>query len=123
MCTRPLATLLTSLLLLAAPAPALAQSAGDDQYEDPFAGQGDPSGSGGEPTQPSQPAAPAPDTSTAPPAEGGAEAGASAGAGEARAELPRTGAEAVLVALLGSGLLLAGTGLRLRVRADERRSG
>jgi LPXTG-motif cell wall-anchored protein len=116
---RPLAAVLSALLLLSAPTAALAQSAGDDQYEDPFAGQGDPSGSGGEPTAP---AAPAPDTSTAP-ATTSAEADASASAGEARSELPRTGAEAALIAMLGSGLLLAGTGLRLRVRADERDAG
>jgi hypothetical protein len=121
---RPLAAVLTALLLLSSPTAALAQSAGDDQYEDPFAGQGDPSGGGGEPTQPAEPApgtSAAPATSGSAGAEADAAAGTSASGSDGRSELPRTGLEAPLVAMLGSGLLLAGAGLRLRVRADERR--
>jgi LPXTG-motif cell wall-anchored protein len=39
-----------------------------------------------------------------------------------RTELPRTGMDAPIVALLGAGLLAAGLGLRLRVRTvDDRR--
>ena len=105
---------LAAALSLAVPAGALAQGAGDNQYQDPFAGEdsgsGAGSGSGG---------------------GGGAEGNSDNGslsdsppAGESLAsqqstssgELPRTGADPGLVALLGAGLILTGAGLRVRVR-------
>ena len=114
-----LATLLAALLLvLAAPAAALAQGAGDDQYSDPFgSGQEQEEGSSGdegaepaqpepesEPAQPAQPA-PAPtataaQTSESPPQE----------------QLPYTGADEGLVALAGAMMLAGGLALRLRTR-------
>ena len=46
---RRLVTLLAALSLLALPAAALAQSAGDEQYADPFGEVEEPSGSQGDP--------------------------------------------------------------------------
>jgi hypothetical protein len=108
-------------LLLAAPASAFAQSAGDEQYEDPFAGQ----------DQQEQPAAPAPTAEPAPaqpapaaPAPAPAAPSQAPGAAPAPAadpaaqpaELPRTGLDAGLVLALGAVLLAGGVALRLRVR-------
>ena len=101
-----------------APVPALAQSAGDEQYEDPFAGQ-DPSAAQPEP-EPQAPAAepaapaqstPAPESST--PAAPTAES-----ASQPQPELPRTGLDTAPVLAIGAVLL--GTGVALRVRLRER---
>ena len=111
-------TALLAALVLAAPASAFAQGAGDDQYQDPF---------------PDAPAQTQPDDglSDEPPVAGGSSAGGSgsAGAGSggedtapapaspapaADAQLPRTGAEPLWLALLGAAFLLIGAGLRLR---------
>jgi len=107
-------------LALATPGAALAQSAGDDQYQDPFAGEdesrtgggsnGDGSAddttgaSGGAPTSspPPVPAAPAAETAAAAPTG---------------ATLPRTGRDAEWVLALGLLLLAAGVGLRRGVSA------
>jgi len=106
--------------MLAAPASALGQSAGDEQYQDPFAGE-EQGGSGDEGTQapestpepaaPAAPAAPAPDQ-----APNSTESDPTAP--EAQAELPRTGADTGLI-LLGGTILVAG-GVALRVRLRER---
>jgi LPXTG-motif cell wall-anchored protein len=102
--------LATLLLALAIPAAALAQGAGDEQYQDPF---------GDEQSQPTPTATPAPTqapstssqvqpapTATAapqtPPPSGGR-------------QLPYTGADAGLLALAGAALLGAGLGLRRAV--------
>jgi LPXTG-motif cell wall-anchored protein len=103
-----LATILV-LLGLAAPA-AWAQSAGDEQYQDPFAGQNGGSSSGGG-------SAPAP-ASTPAPAAPAAAAPAAASAAAQQPQLPRTGAETLLTALAGVGLVMAGIGLRLRLPSD-----
>jgi len=111
MLRRRLAPLLAALLL-AAPAPALAQSAGDDQYEDPFAGQNEQPA----PTPTPAPATPAPtaEPGQAPPAEP-APAPAPASSGQPE-ELPRTGLDAGAVVALGVLLLASGAVLRLRLR-------
>jgi LPXTG-motif cell wall-anchored protein len=105
---------------LAAPAAALAQGAGDDQYSDPFgSGQNDDSGSddggGAEPEpepEPSEPEstteAPAPTPAPAPEA--------TASQQEPAEQLPYTGADEGLVALAGVMLLAGGVALRLRLR-------
>jgi len=107
--------------LLAAPASALGQSAGDEQYEDPFAGE-QQSGSGDdgtqapepapEPTEPA-PATPAPEVAPSAP-ESGAEP-------TAQAELPRTGADTGLLLLGGTILLAGGVALRVRLREQPER--
>jgi hypothetical protein len=115
---RRLATLVAAALL-AAPAPALAQSAGDEQYQDPFAGEGqqpdDPvqdDAGGGQPAAP-EPAAPEPVAPAAEPAPATAESGSPPAA---QPQLPSTGADAGGVLLAGSILLASGVALRLRVR-------
>jgi LPXTG-motif cell wall-anchored protein len=115
---RPLLTIAALAASLALPSAALAQSAGDDQYTDPFSGQeapaqGDNGGSQG-------------DSGSAPPPASGGDAGtapaqeappAEGGNGEAAGEtLPRTGPpEPVpLLAAAGCALLLGGFAIRRR---------
>lgn len=124
--------ILLALVALALPCAALAQSAGDNQYQDPFGGQqgsgnsnsgnsgssggSNSSGSGGSRSgSRSGSSNPAPLTQ-APPATG-ARSGSSAAAAPATSQgrLPKTGFEAALYALLGLGLVLTGVGLRLRI--------
>jgi LPXTG-motif cell wall-anchored protein len=95
-----------------AAAPAWAQSAGDEQYDDPFAGQENQGSS----AQPAPTATPAPAPAAAPAAQQAAPAQAAPTA--SAAQLPRTGAETLLTALAGVGLVMAGVGLRLRLPAD-----
>jgi hypothetical protein len=120
--------LLAALAALAFPASSLAQSAGDDQYQDPLAGQGNGgdsgnsgnSGSSGSGT-PTTPAAP-----TTPPASGGSEGTApqATPAASPSGQLPRTGFDVVLTIELGLALLLTGVvtqrTLVLRDRRDNR---
>jgi LPXTG-motif cell wall-anchored protein len=98
-----------------APARAAAQSAGDEQYEDPFAGGNGGGGGSAQPQPaPAQPATPQPATTPVP-------AGATATSGSAAAAqsggLPRTGAPVGLIALSGVLLLAGGLALRRHVRA------
>lgn len=123
-----LATMATTILL-AVPATALGQNAGEDQYSDPFGRGGDApsrtkkksSGSNGGQNQgaPAQAQVPAAGSGQA-----GAGADAQAPAGQAAAgsgssasgrdELPLTGTDTLWVALSGAGLLGAGFALRRR---------
>jgi LPXTG-motif cell wall-anchored protein len=107
-----LATLLVALALsFAAPAAALAQGAGDEQYSDPFgSGQNDDSGSDQAEPEPSEPAQPAPTPEPAP------EAAASQQEPAAQEQLPYTGADEGLLALAGGMLLVGGVALRIRLR-------
>jgi len=101
---------------LSAPAGALAQSAGDEQYHDPFAdqdqAQDERDGGGGDQggSSPSPAPAPAP-TGTAAPTESTTTAEPIATTADT---LPRTGSEAVWVAALGLLSIAAGAGLRYR---------
>jgi hypothetical protein len=116
-----LAALLVALLVsVAAPAVALAQSSGEDQYTDPLAGGGSGGGGGGSggggssggggggssnpPANAAQ--APSADTSPAPTRATPAQAN--------RNNLPHTGFPVAL--LVGSGLIMVGTGLAVRRR-------
>ncbi|MGI8631156.1 MAG: hypothetical protein ACR2NA_01205 [Solirubrobacterales bacterium] len=106
------------LLVLAVPAAAGAQSAGDDQYSDPFAGQA-PQRSAPAPSTPSSPAparrapapsagsagstAQAPSTAAAPSSARGASQAAPGGE-----QLPRTGLDVGWFLLTGALLLGAG---------------
>jgi hypothetical protein len=121
--SRALTLLVVAAAFLAAPAAALGQSAGDEQYTDPF-GQEDPAGQQQEPAPaPEQPVEPAePPSSLAEPEPGGngtAEAAPTSEAAptaeatqEGSATLPRTGGPVVLVAAIGYALLLAGIAIR-----------
>jgi hypothetical protein len=106
---RSLAVAGTVLALL--PAAAAAQSAGDEQYSDPFANQSPAS----TPT-----ATPAPATGAQPaqatPAPAAAPAASNAPA--QAAQLPRTGWAAGVPGVLGLVLMSAGVALRARVRRD-----
>ncbi|HZB78019.1 MAG TPA: hypothetical protein VE526_17445 [Solirubrobacteraceae bacterium] len=105
---RPLALLLT-VCLLAFPSAALAQSAGDEQYADPFGEVEEPSGSQEEPAAPAEPT-PAPA-----PAETGAPAEQTVASQETGAPtLPATGLPAGLMAGAGAALFAAGCALRRR---------
>jgi hypothetical protein len=122
---RALTALITAAALLAAPAVALGQSAGDEQYTDPF--QGGDGGGQEQPAQqpsdppPSEPVEPAPSEPVEPAAGGNgtAEAAPSAepapsaeAAQEASPTLPRTGLPVLILATIGYVLLLAGIVIR-----------
>jgi hypothetical protein len=118
---RPVAVL-SAAFVLATPAGALAQSAGDDQYQDPFGGSGGGSGGGGSaqpaPT-PATPAAPSGTAAPSTPAPTAPTASASqAPAAQPAGQLPYTGSpvEAGLLAGVGAVLLAGGVGLRVRLR-------
>jgi hypothetical protein len=130
MSPRPAAILLT-LLMLVLPSGALAQSAGDEQYSDPF-GEVPADEDKGTATSPDTPAAqePAPDPVVQEPDVGGAaDSGATepvsptesvsptepASSTESGIALPRTGLP--LGVLAGAGALLSAGGFLLRRRA------
>jgi hypothetical protein len=108
---------LIAVLALAAPASSAAQSAGDDQYEDPFAGEN--GGSAPSRQQPA-PAAAAPESEPAPqaaaPAAQAAPQPAVSAAAPARTQLPYTGRDAAPALIAGTLLLAGGVALRLRLR-------
>jgi hypothetical protein len=115
-----LVALLAALALLA-PASALAQSAGDNQYQDPFGGddqqqssgdQGSSSGSAGTIVQ----AAPTPAPTAAPVAPTAQQTTTVA------QRLPRTGGDPITPAVAGFWLLLGGVALRARLRLNDRGS-
>jgi hypothetical protein len=113
---RRLFTLLLTLSLLALPSAALAQSAGDEQYADPFGQVDQPSGSQGEGDQ--TPSEPAPAPAPAPSDGSGEVAGATQTPVVQQTDaptLPATGLPAGLLAGAGALLLTAGTALRRRL--------
>jgi LPXTG-motif cell wall-anchored protein len=103
---------LVAALTLALPAGALAQGAGDNQYQDPFAGEDSGSGSGGGGGGGGAEGTNGDGSPSDSPPSGEQLASQSTSSGE----LPRTGADPGLVGLLGAGLILTGAGLRVRVR-------
>jgi hypothetical protein len=127
---------LLAVACLGASAPvtaALAQGAGDQQYQDPFgdsgSGSSGSSGSGGAKTQTTprstiKPLSPSPQTSggassggsSSPGASGSASSGAATTptAPQARTSLPSTGLDTRVLLLAGGVLLILGLGLRLR---------
>jgi hypothetical protein len=118
--------LLLAIAMLALPATSLAQSAGDDQYQDPLAGQtggnGGKSGSNGSTgstgSTGSAPSTPAPAAATDPATSGTPQASAAQSG-----TLPRTGFDVVLTIELGLAMLLTGIVAQrmivLRDRADR----
>jgi 2-oxoglutarate dehydrogenase E2 component (dihydrolipoamide succinyltransferase) len=115
--TRSLLIIAALLCALAAPSAALAQGAGDEQYQDPFGDeQSEPT-----PTATPAPAQPAPSQAAPAPTAtpGPSQAPAQAAPAQSGEQLPRTGADAGRLALAGALLLLSG--LALRRRADLQR--
>jgi hypothetical protein len=111
-------TLLAVLcVLLLAPAAAIAQSAGDEQYEDPFGDEQPQSQATPAPTQ-APAAAPAQAPTTPAPATSTQSATTPAGP-PVPIQLPRTGGDAWLPALLGVILLSAGVVLRAHARPQR----
>jgi hypothetical protein len=128
MLTRKSVTALVCALALGAPTAAFAQSAGDNQYFDPVGpdsggstgGGSTPSSGGSTPSTPTAPQ-PATGTSSSTPAPTSSTAAASApqeGTAAAPGELPRTGGDPLMFALLGTAMLLTGAGARLLVVRD-----
>jgi hypothetical protein len=117
---RALAAALTVAALIAVPTAAMAQSAGDEQYVDPFqGGEEQPSQAPQEepqappPEAPAQPAEPAPAAPAAPAAPSGEEADVTVAPTQtASPTLPRTGFPVALLLSAGYALLLAGVALR-----------
>jgi hypothetical protein len=105
-------------LVLALPGTALAQGAGDNQYQDPFGsdqGSGSQQASSGSSSQGSSSQGSSSSGSSSSTGQlSGTPPGMNAAAGSGT--LPRTGGEPLPLAALGTGLLLAGVGLRLRLR-------
>ena len=105
-------------LLLALPSSALAQGAGDQQYQDPFGGEQTPGGGGGGGQDDG--------LSDDPPVGGGGGGNGDTGGGqpdppaadEPAADepkaLPNTGADPRILAFVGLVFLMFGVGLRLR---------
>jgi pyruvate dehydrogenase E2 component (dihydrolipoamide acetyltransferase) len=109
---RRTASLAASVLVLALPGAALAQTPGDDQYTDPF-GSGQDSTAQATPTP-----TPAPAPAPAAPAPAATAAPAPAPAVAASQQLPRTGGDPITPAVAGFWLLLGGVALRARTRAN-----
>jgi hypothetical protein len=107
---RGIAALILAVVLLAAPAAALAQSAGDEQYVDPFQGEGN--GGQAEQPEPAPAPEPAPEQPSEPLPSADGDAPAAEPAQESAPTLPRTGAPVVLFAAAGYALLLAGIAIR-----------
>lgn len=124
---------LTVALVLATPAAALAQSAGDEQYADPFGdgqGQSNDQGSsnnqgsstdqGSSSSSPTTTAQAAPTATPVPATSAPTATTAQAAPAPAAAELPRTGGDPITPAVAGFWLLLGGVALRVRVRQLDR---
>ena len=105
---RRIVALFLAVSLLALPSAAMAQSAGDEQYADPFGQTEEPSGSQGEP-------APEPDAAPAPAAPAAPAEQAVTSQETAAPTLPATGLPAHLLASAGAILLGSGAALRRRV--------
>jgi hypothetical protein len=105
---RAIAALILAVALLAVPASALAQSAGDEQYVDPFQGEGN----GGQAEQQETQPAPVPEQPSEPAPSVESDAPAAEAAQESAPALPRTGAPVALLAAAGYALLLAGIAIR-----------
>ena len=101
------------ILFALLPSAAAAQSAGDEQYEDPFADEPAQQAPASTPA----PAAPATPAAPAEPAPAAAAPAAVAAAPQgSAAQLPRTGGQAWLLTLAGLALLSAGVALRAHAR-------
>lgn len=110
------------MILLLLPGAALAQSAGDNQYSDPFAGKSPSSGSS--PSSSPSPQAPSSSqsggsgsqASSNPSTSSSGSAGNSSASSSTSGSLPRTGLRAWLLVAIGALMLLAGALLRFFLR-------
>jgi hypothetical protein len=109
-----LLALILAVGLLAIPSAAFAQSAGDEQYADPFGEVEEGGGSQDEPSGTQDEPAPAPAPEPAPAAEGAPAAEPVAAQADAPT-LPATGLPAGLLAGAGALLLTGGAALRRRL--------
>jgi LPXTG-motif cell wall-anchored protein len=119
-----LAVALALSMALTLPAATFGQSAGDEQYVDPFeqTGPSEPGGGGGQtgsqdggPAGSAQPSTPAPaqvDPAPAPAPVPEATTASPAVVSDSSEQLPATGAPVILIAALGAGLLGGGWALR-----------
>ena len=109
------------LTALALPSAAFAQSAGDEQYSDPFGPEESPQEqpqAQEEPQVEEQPAAPAEPVEPAPSPEPAAESSGDVVAAPAQSgdpSLPVTGLPALFMLAVGAGLVAAGAGVRRRL--------
>jgi LPXTG-motif cell wall-anchored protein len=109
-----IAALAVSIALAAAPAAARAQNgAGDEQYQDPFAGGSQQPAAKPKPKQQATPVKPVPHQQVQSSAQQAAPS-AQQSSSDSRGELPRTGFDVVPLALLGVALVAAGLVLRRR---------
>jgi hypothetical protein len=118
------AALLTVLVVAALPVVALAQSAGDQQYSDPLAGNhsAKKTTAATPTTGPSATKAPPvslPSTTTTPSST--SSSSSSSSTSTSTNTLPRTGLDEWKLVALAAALLLAGVGLRLRTAGVRRR--
>ena len=108
--------LVALLVAVALPATAMGQSAGEDQYTDPLAGEGGSNsggsggGGGGGGNAPAQPAQQTPAADATPAAT--PEPEAEPAQAENADELPRTGLEVWPIVAAGGAMLLAGFAMR-----------
>jgi hypothetical protein len=115
-----IAAALAGLSLAVVPAAAHAQNgAGDQQYQDPFAGGGQTQ-TAPKAQQPSAPLSQAPPVASAPATPAPQAAKTATAAPVAQGQLPRTGLDVRLVAAAGLVLLLAGVALRLGLAHGRR---
>jgi hypothetical protein len=114
-----LVALLTALALVA-PASAFAQSAGDEQYQDPFGGDDQQQSSGDSSSGSAGTTAQATPTPTVAATSPSTTATATAAqAAPAAQQLPRTGGDPITPAVAGFWLLLGGVALRARLRPRD----
>ena len=113
--------LVAVVCVLALPAVALAQSAGDNQYTDPLAGPHSGSGSSKGTSGSSGSSTPAPSQGTSSGSAGSSPSSAAPSAGTTASgqALPRTGGHPELIAVAGLVLLAGGLGLRRAGRRTE----
>lgn len=129
---RTLASLLATGAVLAAPAAAFAQSAGDNQYSDPFSSGGSNSSGGGSSSSGGGSSSSGGGSSSSGSGSSGSSSSGSgysssgttyaSGTSTGGPSLARTGAETGILALGGASLLLAGIALRLRLRETPERA-
>jgi hypothetical protein len=123
MARRPLALLLLVALFacFAVPTAAFAQSAGDDQYQDPLGGGGGGGSTAPSPAPTPSPSPSPPSSATQAPTPSSAAPSASAADSGSNVPLARTGFDAWVPAVIGVLLLSGGAALLLIPRHRARR--